>query len=75
MSKQMKIIRVACYLRVSTIEQKQHGFSIPAQKATLDKYIEDHPEYQLIDYYIDDGVSADKLKKRTELQRLLNDVR
>lgn len=70
-----KIIRVAIYIRVSTLEQKQHGFSIPTQKDTLDKYIKDHPEYQLVDYYIDDGVSADKLKKRTELQRLLNDVR
>lgn len=75
MSKQIKIIHVACYLRVSTEEQAKHGFSIPAQKSTLDKYIKEHPEYQLVDYYIDDGVSADKLKKRTELQRLLKDVK
>lgn len=70
-----KLIRVACYVRVSTEEQKKHGFSISAQIDRLKEYIEKNNEYVLVDFYIDEGVSAVKVKKRLELQRLLQDVR
>ena len=70
-----KLIRVACYVRVSTEEQKKHGFSVSAQIDKLKNFVEKNKEYILVDFYIDEGVSAVKVKKRLELQRLLQDVR
>ncbi len=70
-----KIIRVACYVRVSTEEQKKHGYSIATQIAQLKEYVEQHDDMMLVDFYVDEGVSAVKVKKRLELQRLLNDVK
>ena len=70
-----KIKRVACYCRVSTDEQAKHGYSIQAQKDKLQDYVEEHSDMMLVDFYIDDGVSAVKVGKRLELQRLLSDVK
>ena len=70
----MKKIRVACSVRVSHEEQVKDGFSIQTQIDHLNKYIENNKELVLVDFYIDEGVSADKLKRRTEMQRLLKDV-
>ena len=66
--------RVALYARVSTDEQKRHGYSIGAQVTTLRKYAKDH-KYTVIGEYIDEGISARKsYKKRPALLRLLNEV-
>lgn len=69
----MKKIRVGCSVRVSHEEQLK-GLSIDTQITLLRDYIEKHKEYVLVDFYVDKGVSADKLKKRKEMQRLLQDV-
>ena len=37
-----KIERVACYVRVSTQEQKLHGLSLDAQKEKLKEYAAEH---------------------------------
>lgn len=66
--------RIALYIRVSTREQKLHGFSIATQRDILTKYAADHPEYHVVDEYIDDGYTASNTR-RPALQRLLNDVR
>lgn len=71
----MRKIRVAQYLRVSHEEQAKHGFSIATQKKHLDDFIKDNKDMILYDVYADEGISADKLKKRADLQRLLNDVK
>lgn len=70
-----KITRVACYCRVSTEEQKKHGYSISAQKERLQQYVNGHSDYMIVDFYVDDGVSAVKLAKRLELKRLIEDVK
>lgn len=70
-----KIVRVACYVRVSHEDQKKFGVSIPAQIEKLKAYVNNHSEMMLVDFYIDEGISAVKVKKRLELQRLLNDVK
>ncbi len=70
----MKKIRVACMVRVSHEEQVRDGFSIQTQVEHLKRYVEEHNEMVLVDFYIDEGVSADKLKKRVQFQRLLKDV-
>ncbi len=70
-----KIIRVAIYIRVSSEEQKKHGFSIQNQKDRLLNYVKEHTNMQLVGIYADEGISADKLKKRNEMNRLLDDCK
>ena len=70
-----RIKRVACYCRVSTDDQAKHGYSIQAQKDKLHSYLDQHDDMMLVDFYIDDGVSAVKVGKRLALQRLLQDVK
>ena len=69
----MKKIRVGCSVRISHDEQKK-GLSVDTQIDLLNEYIKNHKELVLVDFYIDEGVSADKLKQRKEMQRLLRDV-
>lgn len=61
---------VACYCRVSTEEQKKFGFSIQAQKDALEEYCKaNHYKYE---FYIDEGISASSMRKRKELNKMLN---
>lgn len=70
----MKIERVACYVRVSTQEQKLHGISIDAQKAKLQAYAEKN-NMKIVEWYVDEGVSGRKLiRNRPELQRMIKDA-
>ena len=69
-----KKLRVACYSRVSEIEQKHGVFSLTAQLESLKDFVEKNDEYILIDFYSDVGGSG-KIEEREELQRLLQDVR
>jgi len=66
-------LRVALYIRVSTEEQAQEGFSIRAQKNNLIDYcrVNDH---EIVKIYIDDGYSA-KDTKRPRLQELLKSAK
>lgn len=63
----------AIYCRVSTEEQMK-GMSILAQKQALTEYCNENG-HVVYDYYIDDGISADKLDKRLQMQRLLTDIK
>ena len=61
---------VACYCRVSTDEQAKFGFSIQAQKDSLEKYCKENGyKYEL---YIDEGISASSMKKRKALNEMLS---
>ena len=65
-------MRIAAYCRVSTEEQALRGLSIDAQIAALKEWGGD----QIIDYYIDRGISGRKpVSKRPELVRLLGDIK
>lgn len=68
------LLRVAIYIRVSTDKQVKDGDSMRDQLATGQKYIDNHENMILVDTYIDDGISGQKLK-RDDFQRLLDDVR
>jgi len=68
------LINTAIYVRVSTEEQATEGFSIHAQKDKLTKYAE-VSDYNIVDYYIDDGISGKNLQDRPEVTRLINDVK
>ncbi|MNW32878.1 DNA-invertase hin [compost metagenome] len=65
--------KIAIYARVSTEEQAEHGYSIDAQLDTLRKYCELY-EGEIVDEYVDRGVSGKSIKGRYELQRLLKDA-
>jgi DNA invertase Pin-like site-specific DNA recombinase len=74
MSKNNKAERVACYIRVSTQEQKLHGLSLDAQRDTLTNYAKVHG-LKIAEWYEDEGVSGRKLiKQRPALQRMLHDA-
>lgn len=69
------IEEVAAYVRVSTTEQKLHGLSVASQIQKLTDYAEAN-HMKIVEWYIDDGVSGRKLiKRRPELQRMLNDAK
>lgn len=69
------IERIACYVRVSSQEQKLHGLSLDAQRDTLTRYAEEHG-LKIIEWYEDEGVSGRKLiRRRPALQRMLNDAK
>ena len=66
-------MKTAIYIRVSTEEQVKDGFSIHAQKDKLTKYAEVN-DWDIIDYYIDDGISGKNLYERPQIKRLLIDI-
>lgn len=69
-----RIETVACYIRVSTAEQRLHGLSLDAQIQKLEEYAKEH-NMKIVEWYKDEGVSARKLiHKRPELQRMIQDA-
>ena len=67
-------MQTAIYCRVSTEEQATEGFSIHAQKDKLTKYAESN-DWDIVDYYVDDGISGKNLTERPEVSRLIEDVK
>ncbi len=69
-----KIELVAAYVRVSSQEQKLHGYSLDAQKMKLTEYAEKN-NMRIVEWYVDEGVSGRKLiRNRPELQRMIQDA-
>ena len=69
-----RVLRVACYERVSTEEQARHGLSVDAQTTTLENWVRDHG-HVIVGHYTDAGVSGGKpIEKRPAMWRLLHDV-
>ncbi len=62
----------AIYIRVSTQDQAQHGFSLDAQEESLVNYAK-ALGYEIIKIYRDEGKSAKNLN-RPEMQQLLKDA-
>ncbi|MEX1123115.1 MAG: recombinase family protein [Balneolales bacterium] len=65
-------MKTAVYVRVSTDEQVEEGFSVSSQKERLTSFCASQ-DWEIYDYYIEEGRSA-KDMERTELQRMLTDV-
>jgi DNA invertase Pin-like site-specific DNA recombinase len=66
--------RAALYIRVSTDEQAQHGYSLEAQREALENYVNKH-SLTIVDHYTDAGHSArKKYTARPEFMRMLRDV-
>lgn len=67
-------MNVVGYVRVSHEEQVKHGFSLAAQREALQKWADDNG-HSIIDWYVDEGVSArKKVKNRPQLQKMLADI-
>lgn len=65
-------MKVAIYIRVSTTEQAEEGYSIAAQRSRLEAYALSQG-WEIVYYYVDEGESAKDLN-RTELKRMLKAI-
>lgn len=68
-----EIIRAVAYIRVSSDRQAKEGDSLREQRESIQDYVNSHKNMILVDTYIDDGISGQKLN-RGEFQRLIDDV-
>ncbi len=66
--------KVVIYARVSTAEQAEEGYSIDAQIETVKKKCELEGK-QVINHYVDRGISGKSIEKREALKRLLKDAK
>ena len=72
--KQVKKLRVAAYCRVSTDTEEQ-ATSYEAQIQHYREYIISKPEWEFVDIYADEGISATNTKKRDEFNRMIDDCK
>ena len=72
----MQKYKVGAYLRLSKEEfsNEKESNSITNQKLIIDNYLKEHKEYELVDYYIDDGYSGTNFN-RPEFKRMLEDIK
>ena len=68
-------LRVAGYIRVSTVRQKVEGDSLEAQKNAIARYLEYRSQVpcESVTFYVEEGKSA-KNQNRPELQKLRADI-
>jgi DNA invertase Pin-like site-specific DNA recombinase len=65
--------RVAGYARVSTNEEEQLT-SYEAQVDYYTKHIQSNPEWEFVEVYTDEGISATSTKKRDGFNRMIRDA-
>jgi len=65
-------LRAVGYRRVSMRDQVD-GFSLDAQENNIARYIEEH-DWQLIEIYMDAGISAKKGSRRPAFERMMQDA-
>lgn len=65
--------RAALYIRVSTLEQAEKGYSIPAQKEALAAYAKQQG-YEVVETYVDDGFTGSNMH-RPGLTRMLDHIK
>ena len=63
-------LRVAAYCRVSTQEEEQVG-SFDMQVRHFTQRIEGNPDWELVEIYQDEGISATTVKKRLGFQKMI----
>jgi DNA invertase Pin-like site-specific DNA recombinase len=67
-----KKMRVAVYIRVSTDSSDQAN-SLKNQKAHYEKFIPEHPNWDYVGLYQDDGISGTSMHNRAGLNQLIKD--
>ena len=71
---EVKKLRVAAYCRVSTDTEEQAS-SYETQISHYEESIRSNPEWELVNVYADDGISATSTKKREEFNRMIEDCK
>ncbi len=65
---------IAPYTRVSSNSEDQlHSFA--AQVKHYTEYVAEHPEYELVDIYADEGITGTRMDKRDDFNRLIRDCK
>jgi len=67
-------LHTGIYIRVSTEEQVQEGFSIRAQMEKLKSYAL-LKDWEIYDIYADEGISGKNIVDRPAINRLINDIK
>ena len=67
-------MRIAIYVRVSTLDQAREGYSLAAQRKTLEAWIKDNG-HKLVAVYEDAGISAKDIDHRPAMRQLLDDAK
>jgi len=65
--------RVGAYVRLSAEDKKVKGDSIETQQAIIKAFIEEHPDLELVETYIDNGLSGQSFA-RPAFTRLVEDM-
>lgn len=68
------IVRVAPYCRVSTLSEMQ-AESYELQKQYYTEYIAKHPNWEFVEMYADEGISATSVKNRKDFNRMIKDCK
>lgn len=66
------ILRVAAYARVSTDHEEQQS-SLVAQTEYYKKLISEHPGWQFVQIYVDDGISGLRTERREGFNHMVED--
>ena len=69
----MLMLETGIYVRVSTEEQAQEGFSIRAQEQKLKDYAR-IKDWSIYNIYIDEGISGKNITERPAINRMLEDI-
>ncbi|GHU83439.1 integrase [Clostridia bacterium] len=67
------MLETGIYVRVSTEEQAQEGFSIRAQEQKLKDYAR-IKDWSIYNIYIDEGISGKNITERPAINRMLEDI-
>jgi DNA invertase Pin-like site-specific DNA recombinase len=67
------IFRVGGYVRLSAEDKKVKGDSIETQQAIIKAFIEEHPDLELAEIYIDNGLSGQSFQ-RPAFSRMIEDM-
>ena len=71
---QPKLLRVAAYVRVSSLSDEQEG-SFDNQKMHYTQLIRSTPGWKMVDIYVDQGRTGTSMAKRPGFNRLVRDAR
>lgn len=70
----LEMINVVNYLRVSTKHTDQCN-SLENQKNFFEYYVQEHPNWNLVGTYIDEGITGTNTKKRTAFNQMIEDAK
>ncbi len=67
--------RVGAYIRLSKEDgDKAESDSVASQREIIKAYVKDHPDMEIVDFYIDDGWSGTNFV-RASFERMIEDIR